>query len=180
MLVSKELAKNENIHTSERRLRFAFEQSPIALQVFNSSGRCIEVNKAWEKLWGLRKEEVKDYNILKDPQLMQSQNADKILAAFEGHHVEIAPHYYEPSKSGKPGRPRWVKAIYYPLLNEKNIVEEIVLVLMDVTDMKKSEEILKEKNEELRRTNEAMIGRELRMADLKKEIERLRLKLKNL
>jgi PAS domain S-box-containing protein len=43
----------------------------------------------------------------------------------------------------------------------------------DITDIKKAEESLRARNEELTRLNNAMVGRELRMIELKKEVNEL-------
>jgi len=41
---------------------------------------------------------------------------------------------------------------------------------IDITDIKKAEKSLRASNQELTRLNNAMVGRELRMIELKKEI----------
>lgn len=50
-----------------------FHQSPISTQIFNLDGYTIMANKAWEELWGAKKEEIiNKYNILKDQQLTET------------------------------------------------------------------------------------------------------------
>ncbi len=46
-------------------------------------------------------------------------------------------------------------------------------MLVDITDRKRAEEALREINEELVRFNRAAVGRELRMIELKKEVNGL-------
>jgi PAS domain S-box-containing protein len=47
------------------------EQSPLAIQLMEPNGRISQVNRAWRKLWGLKKEEVNlvlaKYNMRTDP-----------------------------------------------------------------------------------------------------------------
>ena len=49
----------------------------------------------------------------------------------------------------------------------------ILGIVRDVTDRKKIEEELKEKNKELEKINSLAVGRELKMIELKKEIKEL-------
>ena len=44
-------------------------------------GRIVEVNRAWEELWSLKSGAVKDYNILRDEQLVK-KGIMAALAAF--------------------------------------------------------------------------------------------------
>jgi PAS domain S-box-containing protein len=53
-------------------------------------------------------------------------------------------------------------------------IEEIVLVIRDVTERRKAETQLHRRTTELEELNKVMIGRELRMVELKKEVDELR------
>ncbi len=59
-------------------------------------------------------------------------------------------------------------------------MKDIVIIrISDITDRKKAEEELEQRSKEMERLNTLMIGRELRMAELKKEIESLRPPMEN-
>src|SRR5258708_1656489 len=53
---------------SEMRFRTLVEQSPFSKQIFNSRGESLIVNKSWEKLWGIKLEDLRNYNIFEDKQ----------------------------------------------------------------------------------------------------------------
>jgi PAS domain S-box-containing protein len=60
-----------------------------------------------------------------------------------------------------------------PLLDENGKPRGGIAVLMDITPLKKAEEEIRKTNEELRRFNKYAVGREMRMIELKKEVNSL-------
>jgi len=62
----------------------------------------------------------------------------------------------------------------YPIRNEKGETIAAAEVALDITERRKAEEALRQKLEELERMNRLMVGRELRMRELKKEIKKLK------
>lgn len=56
-------------------------------------------------------------------------------------------------------------------------IDGVVLTFVDITERKAAEEQLRARNEELERFNHAAVGRELRMVELKKEINALLVRL---
>jgi hypothetical protein len=46
-------------------------------------------------------------------------------------------------------------------------------MVQDITERKRDEEALRESNEELNRVNRTMVGREVRMIELKKQVNEL-------
>ncbi|HLL61352.1 MAG TPA: PAS domain S-box protein [Candidatus Nitrosocosmicus sp.] len=77
-----------------KRFRTIFEQSPISTQIFSPDGTTKLVNKAWEKLWGVKLEQIKGYNILKDKQLKKKGILPLILKAFKGEIVKNALEHW--------------------------------------------------------------------------------------
>ena len=57
--------------------------------------------------------------------------------------------------------------------NGKGQVEGIVGIILDITNIKNAEEIIKKKAENLEKINKLMVDRELKMIELKKKIEEL-------
>jgi len=55
----------EALRESEERMRSLIEQSPASIQILDLHGMTVQVNKAWEELWGALWEEfVKfEYNL---------------------------------------------------------------------------------------------------------------------
>ncbi len=63
-----------------------------------------------------------------------------------------------------------------PVFNTGGNIEKIIHVCADITDQKHAEDELKKKNDELERFNKIAVGRELKMIELKKEINALSVK----
>lgn len=63
---------------------------------------------------------------------------------------------------------------YSPLTNEQGVVEGLIGMAIDITEMVKSKKILQDKIVELEEANKLMVGREVRMVELKEEIAQLK------
>lgn len=134
-----------------------FEQTPISTQIFIPNGTTVLVNKAWEDLWNVKFEQLGNYNILKDQQLVHSGTMPYIKKGFKGEHISIPPIYYDPAKTVPIDgvTPRWLSARMYPIKDEKSKITHLVLQHEDITERKKSEENLKQSQERLRATWES-------------------------
>lgn len=77
----------------------------------------------------------------------------------------------------KEGEARNVRVYAFPIFNEDGNVEKMIEYSIDITEEKKLEKEAENHKKELERLNSLMVGRELRMVGLKKEIETLRSKI---
>jgi PAS domain-containing protein len=106
------------LRASETRFRLMIEQSPLSTQIFSPDGRTLRVNRAWEELWGVTLEQIPDYNVLQDPQLVEKGIMPYIHKAFEGQATAVPPVRYEPAAT-IPNLSdvayRWVQAYIYPV-----------------------------------------------------------------
>jgi hypothetical protein len=59
------------------------------------------------------------------------------------------------------------------LLYKDGKIDGVVALWHDITELKEAEDALRAGNEELTRLNDAMVGRELRMIELKREVNAL-------
>lgn len=142
------------LRLSESRFRAIMEQSPLSTQILNPDGTTRRVNRAWERLWGLTLDQLRDYNILADPQLEALGVARYLRRAFDGEAVEIPAVRYDPEAtlphpSGHPWPARFVRAFAYPVRNAEGAVEEVVLVHEDVTHARDAEARLQASQERL-------------------------------
>jgi len=131
------LRATQQSRDSESRFRGLVEQSPFSIQVFDVDGRSIQVNKAWEALWGVPGEYIKDYNVLQDQQLIDKGVMPFMLKAFAGEACEIPPLNYNPAENdGLVGPPcdRMVRAFMYPVNDSAGLVREVIVMHEDVTE----------------------------------------------
>lgn len=132
-------ATEERRRESETRFRMLVAQSPLSIQILDPKGRTVQVNRAWEQLWGLTLADLHDYNMLQDPQLEEKGILAYIRRAFAGEAVEIPSVLYDPEQT-LPDRttrrdpPRWTRAHMYPVKNESGDIREVVLIHEDITE----------------------------------------------
>jgi len=131
------------LKVSETRFRLMIEQSPLSIQIFFPDGRTLRVNRAWERLWGVTLDQIPEYNVLQDPQLVEKGIMPYIKQGFDGQSVAIPPVMYEPEEtipdvSDVPYR--WVRAFIYPVKDAVGNVQEVVLVHEDITERMDAEE----------------------------------------
>ncbi|HXG94189.1 MAG TPA: CHASE domain-containing protein [Blastocatellia bacterium] len=148
-----ELRQSESLlRESEARFRALVEQSPLSTQILAPDGRTLRVNRAWEKLFGVTLDQIGDYNILKDEQLIAKGVMPYIEKAFAGEAAEIPPVAYAPNRGPYKGRELWMTAYIYPVKDESGNIREVVLVQEDITERKRAE---RERAELLAREREA-------------------------
>jgi PAS domain S-box-containing protein len=132
----------------ENRFRAILEQSPFSVQIMSPDGYTIQVNKAWEQLWGVTLEQIKEYNMLADEQLVKKGIMPYIKRGFAGEATEIPPVLYDPEETipdmSRHAEPqRWTKAVIYPIKDSAGNVREVVLMHEDITAQVLAEEKLK-------------------------------------
>ncbi len=133
----------EELKVSETRFRLMIEQSPLSIQIFSPDGWTLRVNRAWERLWGVTLDQIPEYNVLQDPQLVEKGIMPYVKQGFDGQAVAIPPVKYEPEEtipdvSDVPYR--WVRAFIYPVKDAVGNVQEVVLVHEDITERMNAEE----------------------------------------
>lgn len=138
---------------SERPSKFKplIAESPIATAIYRPDGTPKYFNKAYSNLWGATKGMsdvvIKYYNIFEDEQLGELGLTPFLEKAFSGEATEIPPFGYNPYDTASIRRlglrqPKYVKGHVFPIKDEFGEVEEVVMVLSDITFQKQAEEIL--------------------------------------
>ena len=112
---------DESLRNSEYRYRSLADTSPLAIQVFAPDGVVLRVNAAWEQLWQARFSDLKDYNVLQDPQLEQLGILPLLKKAFAGDPVALPEHEYHKAKIPgmlTMGSKLWLLVYAYPVFDK--------------------------------------------------------------
>jgi len=145
----------EAFQASEERFRAIFEQSPMSMQILAPDGRTLEVNRAYEELWGITHSNLVNWSYLEDQQLTNAGVATLIQQAFAGEATMTPPTLYDPFQVGEnattKGCVRWVQGFHYPVKDEAG-VREVVLMHRDVSALKQAEQLARGQTEVLTRT----------------------------
>ena len=155
-----------------QQLRSIYEESPIAIEVYDPNGRLLHVNRACLDLFGVRDVEVvKGFDLFRDPNL--PDGASERLHNGETVRYEIhfdfdkvrALKLYETTKSGKI----YLDVVIKPLgLKETGTLRGYLVQAVDITWRKQIEE-------EIRRLNEGLERRVAeRTAELESVVDRLK------
>jgi PAS domain S-box-containing protein len=139
---TKQRQTEEQLFSSETRFKDLIEQSPVSIQIIDANGKTIQVNPAWEKLWGITLDDLRDYNILQDKQLQKNGINSYIQRAFNGEIISIPPVEYAADETLGKGRSRWVTAIAYPIKDRFGVIKEVTLIHQDITENKAAEKRL--------------------------------------
>src|ERR687886_609019 len=158
--------REEALQLSETRFRAIIEQSPLSIQILSPDGRTLEVNRAWEELWGVTLEDIAGYNLLEDQQLVTKGIMPYVQRGFAGEPTPIPPIIYDPNETipGLTSREepeRWVSAFIYPVRDEAGNVREVILMHDDITEHKQAEEVRARLAAIVESSDDAIIGKTL-------------------
>jgi len=162
---------------SEDRFRTLMEQSPIAIQVMAPDGRIVQVNDAYVRFRGVTLEDISEYNILQDEQAKRLGLMPYIKRAFAGEALSVPPFEYDPVKTVKKGRERWMQSFIYPLKGENGEIRNVIMMHEDITELKQAEKELAKHREHL---EEVVRGRTVELDKRISEVEQLNSAMVNL
>jgi PAS domain S-box-containing protein len=133
------------LRRSESRFRALFEQFPLSIQIFSPEGRALQGNHAWEALFGLTQEAVRDFNPRTDPQLQEVR--DLIERGFGGEAVQLPATLFDPGAVSEtddlePGGGKWIQAFMCPVRDDEGVIREVIIVHQDVTAAKRAAQVL--------------------------------------
>ncbi|RYD41273.1 MAG: PAS domain S-box protein, partial [Verrucomicrobiaceae bacterium] len=141
----------DDLRLSEARWRRVFEQLPMSMQIFAPDGSTRQVNQAYERLFQLTMEELRDFNILHDRQLEKAGLDVSIRGAFEGQISVVPPIPFELKIS--PEQPakgiRWIGSTMFPVFDPDGRILEVVCVHEDHTARRVAEDEIHQLNQTL-------------------------------
>jgi PAS domain S-box-containing protein len=158
---------------SERRFQTLVEQAGVGIgEVDSATGRYLQINQSYCDIVGKSKEELlgSTFQPLTYPEdlaaslaLMEELRAGRIQkAALEKRYIR------------KDGKIVWVNIQIAKMTGGRHSSPSHISVVQDITARKQSEKEIQDQLEELRRWQEATLGREARILSLKREVNKLR------
>lgn len=135
------------LSVSENRFRQMNDQSPLGIIVFAPDGSIRAVNRAYEDFWGIKFEQIKNWDFFNDEQLIRIGVIEKLRRVFNGETVHFPPEPYDPRDNNhgiefaeKTTLP-WFESFAYPVKNDTGELLEVILVMEDITDTKRADEV---------------------------------------
>lgn len=161
------MVREYKVDARESRFKPLVEESPIATAIYDRNGQPKYFNKAYGKIWGAKSSMslhvIDAYNILEDIQLMNLGIMPFIEKAFAGETCEVPPISYNPMKTPALkelgiDNSKYIKGHLFPIMNHNKQVDEVVLVLSDVTFQKQAEQILSDTHAKFQKLTHGLPG----------------------
>ncbi|MDE2001113.1 MAG: PAS domain-containing protein [Patescibacteria group bacterium] len=171
-------AQAERILERERRMfKLLLDANPLCIKWFDGGRKLISVNRAGREehhLEDMTEDEVRNWNYMEciEPEYRKTID-EKIDAALKGQ--ASGPFLIKHVPGTSTGT--WCRSNIIPVNDEEGNVELVLFTSQDVTEEREAARVKAGQMKELEDLNKVMIGREVRMAELKKENELLRQKL---
>jgi two-component system, NarL family, sensor histidine kinase UhpB len=139
----------EQLRLSETRFRLLVDQSPLSMQVLSPDGKTVQVNGAWQRMWGMSLEEVRGQPIFESKKKLITELAPYLRLAFAGETVSVPPLRCVTKRGDYAGKELWTRSLIYPVKNVDGSICEVVLIHEDITERKQAEEALRKAHDEL-------------------------------
>lgn len=154
-----------------KKFRQAMEESPAFMIMTDIDGNIEYVNPAFRKATGYELEDVRG----KTPRILKSGHTSKEEYERLWKKITSGESWEgELKNKKKDGGYYWAYAHISPVKDENGKIKNFLGIQEDITKRKEAEEKLKQRFEDLERFQNLTVNRELRMIELKKEINKLR------
>jgi PAS domain S-box-containing protein len=161
------------LRESEEKYRSIVENTQDVIMLTNPDGRVDYISPACLTVLGYQPNDI----IGKIPEIFYPDDVEKVHSAlFTALHGSSGTNL-EYRIITKKGDVRWVSHSWSSILDENHQLRYIVSVVRDVTNIKLAEQNLKMKIEELEKYKNITVNREIKMVQLKQEINELCMQL---
>ncbi len=143
------------LRESELKFKSVMEQSTLPMIILDTAGTLIDKNEAWSKLLGFDSENMPgQYNILNDEQI--AHLIKYIGKAFAGESADLPEYPYRIVISEENSTVLWLTGRAYPLKDVSGNVNNVVMIIEDITERKRVDEALRLSEEKFRTIYETM------------------------
>ncbi len=133
------------LRKSERSYHAIYDQSPIAIELYNQDGRLVHTNPACLKLFGIENvEEILGFSLFDDPNVGDEEKA-KLRAGESVRYQDLfdfekvkAHSLYRTSRNGTI----WLDVLITPMKDPEEGITGYLVQIMDISERKKAEEAL--------------------------------------
>jgi two-component system sensor histidine kinase/response regulator len=162
----------KTLEESEKKFKLLYEKAPVPYHTLSPTGLITDVNEKWCQKLGYMKEEVIGKSIFDFVSEDKRTNAQESFAqkivngkSYTGGH--------EREYRTKAGEKRLFVIHDFLLFDKDSRVVSVYTTMEDITENKIAEQTLKEKINELERYKIITVNREMKMMELKNEINEL-------
>ena len=159
----------EALQDREHKLRAIVTHSPSCLSLKDREGRYALANPNLQRALGRTEDDIvgRTDAELYPPDVAAAlrANDELVLRTLQRHTLE------ETVPVG--GQPRVFMSHMFPVLDGVGRARYVCRIALDVTERRRAEQALTARNEELERFNRVMVGRELEMIELKRQVNAL-------
>ena len=171
--ITKSKQIEEALQESEERHRSIYENVHDAIIYTNKTGKIITANPQVEKILGYKVNELIGFNFAKFTNIFEPSQIPYLVSKLkQAGRVGKGPPELDLKIKNKKGKSLYIHVSTSQIIENKKVVG-FVNIIRDITTEKISDERLKEKVDELERANKAMVGREIKMIELKNRIKEL-------
>jgi PAS domain S-box-containing protein len=157
------------LRESEEKYRSIVENTQDIIMLTNPDGRVSYISPACFTFLGYQPDEI----IGKISEIFYADDVEIVHSALSKALQGISGTNLEYRILTKKGELRWVSHSWSSIINENHELRCVVSIVRDITDIKLAEQNLKVKIEELEKYKSITVNREIKMVELKKEINEL-------
>ncbi|MFQ5737000.1 MAG: ATP-binding protein [Thermodesulfobacteriota bacterium] len=148
--LNREIAERKRVESELRKLTVAVEQSPAQIVITDLAGRIEYVNPKFTEITGYAPEEV----IGENPSILNSGFHPREFYEEMWNTVTSGGVWHGDFQNRKKnGELYWETASIRPILNEEGVAEHLLAIKLDITERKKTEKMLADLLEDLKRSN---------------------------
>lgn len=148
----------KNLASTNRAWEMNFKAMRDGAIIADPQGKVLKVNPAFIGIIGRPEDALLGKNVA---EIFQEAGVDLKISLKQAGSTEVYA-----KKIGA-----WLSISSSASLDDRQMAKEILLILRDITSLKRAEEVLAARNEELEKFRQIVVDRELRMIELKKQVK---------